>query len=499
MPSFYNGDPVTSEDVKYSYDCLSSTLASPTYSQSLAGISSVRIIDDKTIRFEFKDRTPDTLFSLTTGMVIFSHKWGLKPDGSHTAFDKLITEMPITTGPYTIELTDSGRRIVFARDPKYWARDLPVRKGFFNFDHIVYRYYQDADIQLEAFKAGEYDINVEYSARRWARYYSGKKFDDSQIVRKNFPLALSQGYQAYQLNLRRPLFSDIRVREALDYSFDWTDTDRRTYGQYHRTDSLFSNSDYAAKGVPSAAELTLLEPFRNQLDPVVFGPAYTNPDTGARSINLRDNLRHARELLAAAGWKVADDGVLRNASGSAFEFEYLDPEAGGAASLASWQRNLEKLGIRLTIRQVDFALYIKRLENYDFDMITIAGNASTLPTAVSLDSAYGSKGADTPGGGNYMGIKNPVIDAMIKHIGDAQSYAELKDASRALDRVFMWGRYGVPDLFATGDRAAYWNRFGMPDKLPDYYTILAAPDETSLMAWPIYTWWVKDPAARVAH
>jgi microcin C transport system substrate-binding protein len=289
------------------------------------------------------------------------------------------------------------------------------------------------------------------------------------------------------------------VREALNYSFDWSEMDRRTYHQYRRTPSLFANSEYAATGLPNAAELALLEPFRAQLDPAVFGPAFTNPDAGVRSVNLRDNLRHARDLLASAGWKVGADGVLRNAAGAPFQFEYLDPEAGGAAALSSWQRNLAKLGILMTIRQVDFALYIKRLEVYDFDVITIAGGASTLPVALALDQSYGSKAADVPGANNYMGIKNPVLDAMIQHVGAARSYQELRDASHALDRVFMWGRYGVPDLYAPGDRAAYWNRFGIPDSIPDYYTILNAPDETSLMAWPLYTWWLKDSGTSAAH
>jgi microcin C transport system substrate-binding protein len=496
---FYNGDPVTSEDVKYSYDCISSTLASPSFSSQFVGVSAVHVIDAQTVRFDFKDRTPDTLFALTTGLPIFSHKWGLKADGTHIPFDQMITEYPITTGPYTIELTDSGRRIVFALDEHYWARDLPVHRGFFNFARIVYRYYQDSDIQLEAFKAGEYDINVEMSARRWARYYSGAKFANGQIIRRSFPVGLSQGYQAYQMNLRRPLFSDIRVRDALNYSFDWSEVDRRTYHQYHRTNSAFSNSDYAATGMPSAAELALLEPYRSQLDSRVFGPAFTNPDAGERSVNLRNNLRHARDLLAAAGWKVAADGVLRNASGTPFQFEYLDPEAGGAAAVSSWQRNLAKLGIEMTIRQVDYALYNKRLEVYDFDMITIAGQASTLPVALVLEQQYGSKAADVPGASNSMGIKNPVLDALIKKIAAAQSYAELHEAAHAFDRVFMWGHYGVPDLYSGSDRAAYWNRFGIPDVLPDYYTIIQSPDSTSLMAWPLYTWWLKDPAARAAH
>jgi microcin C transport system substrate-binding protein len=245
--------------------------------------------------------------------------------------------------------------------------------------------------------------------------------------------------------------------------------------------------------------LALLEPYRTVLDPHVFGPAFTNPDAGERSVNLRNNLRHARDLLASAGWNIAADGVLRNASGTAFQFEYLDPEAGGASAISSWQRNLAKLGIEMTIRQVDFALYVKRLDVYDFDMITIAGSASTLPVALSLEQAFGSKDADVVGASNYMGIKNPVLDDMIKKIGAAQNYAELREAAHAFDRVFMWGHYGVPDLYSGSDRAAYWNRFGIPDVLPDYFTILLAPDTTSLMAWPLYTWWIKDPAARAAH
>ena len=267
-----------------------------------------------------------------------------------------------------------------------------MSKGQYNFDRVVYRYYQDNAISIEAFKAGEFDFLMEYSARRWARQHSGPKWDDGRIIKEEFPTGFGMGLQAYYFNPRRPLFQDRRVREALSLAYDFASIN--IYKQYKRVDSLFANSEFAAKGEPTPAELALLEPFRGELPPAMFGPAWQDPRTDLDPNGLRNNLKRARKLLEEAGWKVDAEGVLRNAKGEAFEFEWL--EAGEAPSRreAIFQRNLALLGIKLNVRVVDFALYRKRLETFDFDMINLKSGDWALPNAADLKAALGSAAAD---------------------------------------------------------------------------------------------------------
>ena len=486
---FYDGTPVTAADVKHSLDMLKSKFASPALQNVLSGVERAVVVDERTVRFDLKERSDDTVF-LVGGLGVFSRQWGLGPDGKTKPFDQIVDEYPITTGPYTIAAADSGRRIEFKRNPDYWARDLPVRRGFFNFDRIVYRYYKDGDVAREAFKAGEFDILKEYSARSWARQHKGPKWDDGRIVKDPFPTAFGQGLQAYDFNLRRPKFQDIRVREAINLSYDFEMTINR-YGAYTRADSLFNNTEFAAVGLPSPQELKLLEPFRKDLPAAVFGPAFEAPRTNGDPIQLRRNLLKARELFNAAGWKLAADGRLRNAAGEAFEIEYMRPGE-SPSTLPEWQQNLEKLGARLKLRDVDFALFRRRLDEYDFDMVAIVEGTFTLPSASSLINTYGSKAADEKGNGNYRGVKSAAVDSLIKAIGNARTIAELRTASRALDRVVMWNWWQVPDLYFAKERASYWNKFGMPAVRPLYYTIESPND--AYPAWPVTTWWIKDPA-----
>jgi microcin C transport system substrate-binding protein len=321
------------------------------------------------------------------------------------------------------------------------------------------------------------------------RQHKGPKWDDGRIQKDLFETSVGQGLQAYMLNLRRPLFQDIRVREALGYTYDFDTLNR--LGLFKRTNSQFNNSEFAAVGLPSPAELRLLEPFRNELPPAVFGPAYRAPTTGRDPKRLRQNLLKARELLEQAGWKLAADGKLRNAKGEAFEFEYLNPGEGGR--LTDWQANLEKLGITLKERNVDFALYRRRLEEYDFDVITIAGGDFTLPDATGLLSAFGSKSADEKGNNNFRGVKSAAADHLIKLMAEAKTLDELRDAARAFDRVVMWSHWQVPDLYASDEKASFWNRFGMPARRPLYFSI---DTSSGFPAWPLETWWIKDPAQR---
>jgi peptide/nickel transport system substrate-binding protein/microcin C transport system substrate-binding protein len=494
LARFSNGDPVTAADVKYSFDSLAGKYASPVYSSTFVGVREAKVLDERTIRFELSEKSSDTLFKIGA-LPVFSHKWGLKPDGTHTRFDEIIDEIPVTSGPYTIGVADSGRRIEFKRNPDYWARDLPVRQGFFNFDRVVYRYYQDEAVATEALKAGEFDLVRVYGAGVWMRQHKGPKWDDGRIVKQAFPIGTGQGLQSYQLNLRRPLFQDIRVREALGLTYDFETGNR--YRLFKRANSVFSNSEFGAQGLPSPGELALLEPYRSELPKEVFGPPFVAPRTDSDVHALRRNLLKARALLEAAGWKLAPDGKLRNAKGEPFEFEYLAPgDSVNDSRLNAWARNLDKLGITFKVRNVDFALYARRLEEYDFDVVTIVEGAFSLPSTADYVTYYGSKSADEKGNNNFRGVKSAAVDHILDAMNRATTLQQFRDATRALDRVVMWSHWQIPELYADYEPISYWNRFGIPATRPKFFTTDLSPDVDPQLPWPLTTWWIKDPAQR---
>jgi microcin C transport system substrate-binding protein len=488
LARFSNGDAVTAADVKHSFEQQAGPYAAPGLQTAFAAVEKAVVLDERTIRFDLKDRSNDTLFTVG-GLSVFSRKWGLAADGTRPRFDEIVTPYPIASGPYTIAEADSGRRIVFRRNPAYWARELGVRRGCYNFDSIVYRYYLDAAISREAFKAGEFDIYKEYGGRSWVRQHKGPKWDDGRIVKELFETQTGQGLQSYVLNLRRPIFADRRVREALGYTYDFETLNR--LGLYKRCNSLFNNSEFAAEGLPSAGELKLLTPYRAELPAEVFGPAFVAPRTDMDPKKLRANLLKARALFEQAGWRLAPDGRLRNAKGEPFEFEYLVP--GEGRTMPEWQGNLEKLGATMKIRSVDFALYRNRLQEYDFDTVTIAGGSFTLPDASGYTTLLGSKSADDKGNNNFRGVKSAAVDHILLAMAAATTLDGLRDASRALDRVVMWNHWQVPDLYAANEKASYWNRFGMPATRPKHFTIDTPSD---MPQWPLMTWWVKDPKKR---
>jgi peptide/nickel transport system substrate-binding protein/microcin C transport system substrate-binding protein len=483
---FNNGDPVLAADVKHSFEMLTSTHAAPQYRTALSGVERAVVIDERTVRFDFKDRTLDTVMQVCA-LPVFSRRWGAGPDGKPKRFDEIVDDAPITSGPYRIALADSGRRIEFERRTDHWAQGLGVVNGLYNFDRIVYRYYADGAVQLEAFKAGEFDLIQEYSARRWARVHAGPKWRDGRIKKEVFETSIGQGFYGYLFNLRRPLFADRRVREAiaLAYDFDWINR----YKQYLRTYSLFSNSEFAAEGVPGPDELALLEPFRAELPPAVFGPAYRPPHTDDNPLAMREQLRRARDLLAEAGWRLDAEGVLANAKGQRLEFEYIDAQDGAARTIATWQINLQKLGVRMNLRRVDYALYIKRIETFDFDLVGVRSIDFTLPPALDYLDTFGSKAADQPASGNLRGVKSRAVDALLDAMNRATTQAQLQAACRALDRVVMHEHWQVPALYAANFRVSYWDRFERPRTMPKYYT----PDSAlePLPAWPLIAWWIK--------
>ncbi|MEO7030765.1 MAG: extracellular solute-binding protein, partial [Herbaspirillum sp.] len=361
---FNNGDPVLAEDVKYSFDILMAKGA-PQFKSIFADIKQCVITSPRSVRFDFKTLNHE-LPLIVGGLPVFSRKWG-----QNTSFDNIQLEAPIASGPYLIDKYDVGRSITYRRDPKYWGDQIPTRRGMFNFEHILYRFYKDDVAKLEAFKAGEFDVVVEYSAKNWARNYNGPKFTSGAIIKRALPHSNGAGMQGFVMNLRRPQFQDIRVRQALGLALDFEWMNRQLfYNQYTRIYSFFNNSDMAATGLPSAGELALLEPLRSQLDPAVFGPAPIPPRTAPPPASLRANLLQARALFGAAGWHYRD-GALRNSAGQPFTFEILDDQSSMSRVISVYVRNLEKLGITVNQRTADYALVQKRMEEFDFDMTSL--------------------------------------------------------------------------------------------------------------------------------
>ena len=493
---FYNGDPVTSADVKHSFEILTGKYVSPSYVSYFSGAERAVIVDERTIRFDLKDKTTDALFKLGN-LQVFSRKWGLKPDGTMPAFDQIINETPITTGAYMITRTDSGRRIEFKRNPDYWARDLPARRGLFNYDRVIYRYYTDEDIATEAFKAGEYDIIRVYTAKLWERQFIGSKFGPGRIIKRAIPVGTGQGLQAYDLNLRRPVFADIRVRKAFGLTYDWETNNRYPNFGLKRASSLFNNSEFAAQGLPSPGELALLEPFRAELPKEVFGPPFVAPRTDGGPNALRQNLLEARDLLQQAGWNLDAAGVLRNGKGEPFVVELLAPSGQDTdRRMVPWARNGAKLGMQITTRRVDFALFDRRLQEFDFDMVTIVEGAFQLPQPADYVSVYGSKAADEKASNNYRGVKSKAVDKILAVMASASTLEAFRDACRALDRVVMWNFWQVPELYSADERMAYWDKFGIPEVQPLHFTTDLGPDVDPRMPWPLMAWWLKDSAKR---
>jgi len=483
---FSNGDPVTAEDVRFSFETLKSPQAAPQYSVYFGQIARAVVIDPLTIRFDFKARTREMPL-LAGGIPVFSRKWGMKPDGTRIPFDQLAFQQPIGSGPYVIEHYDNGRTITYRRNPSYWGDRLPVRVGTYNYERINYKLYSDNIARLEAFKAGEYDVLVENIARSWVRRDIGKRFDSGELIKREFPHHNGSGMQGFFMNVRRPLFKDVRVRQALDLALDFEWLNRQLFfNQYKRTDSFFVNTELQAKGRPSEGELALLTPLRAQLDPAVFGEMTTQPDTDPPG-SLRANLIKARQLLADAGWTYRD-GALRNAKGEPFVFEILDDTGGGASMepvAAAFARNLQKLGITANFRTVDYALIQKRLDAFEFDMTSVRMPDVQVPGTEQV-SRFGSKSADEQGSDNLSGVKSPAVDKILQAVVSAQTREQLVDATHALDRVLMHGYYVVPHWYSAKHRVAYRNTLAYPATLPLYYT---ADD------WVTSTWWFK-PAAK---
>ena len=476
---FHNGDPVLAADVKHSYDMLMGPYTSPAYKTLLEDVAGIDILSERSLRYRFKK--PNRELPLTVGgLPVFSRSWGLE-GGKPKRFDAVVMDIPIGSGPYRVGPVRFGKDITYVRDPAYWAKDLNVRRGMGNFDRITVKIYKDNTAKLEALKAGEFDLMRFFSAGDWARRVNGKKFDSGELIKGEFKHRLPSGFQSYVINTRRDKFKDVRVREALGLAIDYEWMNRQMfYGAYQRVRGLFGNTDCQASGLPGPQELAILEPWRSQIAPAAMDAMFAPPRTdGAGS--LRDNLRRARDLLGQAGWTV-QNGVLRNQKGEAMVIDYLDSNEGGARVVAPWARNLEKLGIKLNYRAVDFALYQQRLSKFEFDIISLAYGGTHSPGQEYADM-FGSKAAVTEDSGNMAGVSSPAIDAIIARMTSAKTKADLLPACRALDRVISHSHYLIPQWTATTHRMAFNDkRLGRPGQVPPY---------SSGEGWVINTWWAR--------
>ncbi|MGK0673641.1 MAG: extracellular solute-binding protein [Halothiobacillaceae bacterium] len=471
---FSDGTPVTAQDVRFSFDTLRSTLAHPMYRFYWADVERVEVLDAHTVRFVFKRTNPE-LHLILGEMPVLSEKWV-----AGRPFDALARVAPVGSGPYLVESFDWGKQIRYRRNPDYWAKDLPVRRGMFNFDRIIFKYYKDRTVSLEAFKAGEFDFFYESHSKRWARDHEGPRYASGEIKKTTIPHHNNAGMQGIVFNTRRALFQDRRVREALGLAMDFEWSNRNLfYGQYTRCDSYFSNSELAARGLPQGDELALLAPYRDQLPPEVFTREFKPPVAGDAA-KLRANLIRAKHLLEEAGWRVRD-GVLVNAEGKPFRFEILLGQKGFERIMAPYVYNLRKLGIQADYRTIDAALYQRRVDTFDFDAVIAVFGQSQSP-GNELFNMFHSASRDREGSNNLMGVQDPVVDALVEKIVYAKDRKDLVTAAHALDRVLLWSHYLVPNWYIGEHRIAYWDRFGRPSVLPLYFE--AEP-------WVLKTWWHK--------
>jgi len=457
---FSDGSPLTAEDVVFTFETLK-TKGHPHYRILLRDVVRAEALGPHEVRFVFQGENLRDLPLTVATLPILSKAYYATRE-----FDQTTLEPPLGSGPYRISDFKQGSYTTFKRREDYWAKDLPVNRGRYNFDEIRYEYFRDRTAALESLKAGAYDLREEFTAKDWATSYDIPQVKDGRIVLLTLPDESPSGAQGFFLNNRRAKFSDRRVRKALDYAFDfeWTNANL-FYSLYTRTASYFENSEMKATGKPSPEELALLEPYRDQLPPEVFDEPYVPPVSDGSGSDRR-LLRTAAKLLEEAGWELKGNQRV-NKNGEVLSIEFLVYEPTFERVIAPYIKNLKSLGIDAYIRRVDPAQFERRVKAFDFDIITQRFSMRLTPGAELLNF-FGSEAADTEGSFNRAGIKNPVVDALAQKALEARTREELVTAIRALDRVLRAGHYWVPQWYKASHHIAYWNKFGRPETKPKY-------------------------------
>lgn len=475
---FADSSALTAEDVAFSFKVLKEK-GHPSIRQQMRDVESVEAVDAGTVRYTFTGTQTRDLPLLVAGLPIFS-----KTFYATREFDQTTLEPPLGSGPYAVGEFRQGTFVSYKRRNDYWARDLNVNRGKYNFEEIRYEYFRDRTPGLEALKAGTLDLREEFLSKDWATAYDIPQVKDGRILRETLPDQSPSGAQGFFLNTRRAKFQDVRVRKALGMAFDFEWSNKNLfYGLYTRTESYLENSDMKAAGAPSGAELALLEPFRDRLSPEVFGEPQRPPLSDGSGSDRR-LLRDAARLLDEAGW-VQKDGKRTNAKGEILEVEFLLTEPTFERIVAPYIKNLQLIGVQAAIRRVDAAQYERRRKSFDFDAVT-SRFVLRLTPGLEMKNFWGSEAATIDGSANLAGISDPVVDSLIEKIIAARSRAELVTAAKAMDRVLRAGHYWVPHWYKAAHHIAYWDKFSRPPTKPKY-------DRGILETW----WYDTEKAAKL--
>ena len=449
----------------------------PQISLALRDVVKAEAPDAETVVYTFQGQLTRDLPIILAGLPVLS-----KAYYSAHPFEETSLEAPLGSGPYLMKNFKAGAFVAYQRRADYWAKDLPVNRGRWNFEEIRYDYYRDRTAQLEAIKSGGLDMREEFTSVDWATSYNVPAVTDGRLIREALPDENPSGAQGFFLNTRRDKFKDVRVRRALDYAFDFEWSNKKLfYNLYTRTGSFFENSDMKAAGKPTPEELALLEPFKDKLSAAVFADAYAPPVTDG-SGNNRDNLRKAFDLLKEAGWTLGADHLARNAKGETLDAEFLYFEDAFERIISPYIANLKKIGINAGPRMVDPAQYERRMKSFDFD-ISVQRYSLRLTPGIEMRSYWGTESAKMDGSQNLAGIADPVIDALIEKVVAAKSRSELVTATRAIDRVLRAGHYWVPHWYKASHNVAYWNKFSRP--------AVAAKYDPGILD----TWWIDSGKA----
>lgn len=476
---FHDGEPITPEDVIFTFNLLKEK-GHPRYRIYYKDVLRAEQTGPRQVTFHFRGNNNRELPLILGQMPVLPKHYWQEHDFSSTTL-----EPPLGSGPYRIAAVEPGQRIVYERVDDYWAADLPVKVGRHNFDRIVYEYYRDDTVALQALKAGAYDLRQEYISKNWAVAYDIPAVRNGLLVKAKIPHDLSSGMQGFFYNTRRWVFSDPRVREALAYAFDFQWTNKHLfYGAYERTKSYFSNTAMAARELPDEAELALLDPWRKELPARVFSEIYTPPRTDGEGMP-RQNLRTALTMLREAGWEVRDGVLTHVETGRPLRFEILLVNPSFERVVLPFVNNLARLGVQATVRTVDPTTYQNMIDQFDFDM-TVAVIPQSLSPGNEQRNFWGCAAAKTTGSFNIAGVCEPAIDALIEKVIAAPDRESLITRVQALDRALLWNFYVIPHWYLGAFRVVYWDKFGRPPENPAY-------------GLAIDTWWVvEEKAARLS-
>ena len=473
---FSDDTKLTGEDVCDSFRLIS-TEGHERIRVLIRDVEKCEVLAPYEVRYTFKGENTRDLPLIIAELPIFSKAYYAKND-----FSKSTLEPPLGSGPYKIRDYKQGQYVAYLRRSDYWATDLPVNKGRYNFDEIRIEYFKDRTAAVEALKAGILTFREEFTSRDWATAYNTKSVAEGRLIKDVLPDKTPSGAQGFYINLRREKFQDIRVRKALDLAFDfeWTNANL-FYSSYQRTVSFFENSPLMAKGEPSQEELKILEPFRKDLRPEVFDEAYVPPVSDGSGQD-RKLLKQAAQLLAEAGWKRQGTQLL-NAKGEKLTVEFLIDDPSSERFTAPYMKNLKLLGIDATMRNIDPAQHEQRLKEFDFDLEIVRLSGGQTP-GVELRGSLGSQSAKAIGSYNLSGIALPVVDALIDKMITAKSREELLFTGRALDRVLRAEHIWVSNWNKASHWIARWDIFEKPQIKPDYDRAI------------LDTWWINAEKAK---